>query len=148
MPAAATTTRLTSLEDRVVALETATTAPAGAVHPVITARHFQLVDDRGQELAVLGVDRVGFPELRLVRGRESLSLGFDADGPQVVLSNLDNAPRIRLGFAEGNPSISVHNASAAPRVIMGIDSTTLDPILLMLDAEGNETWRSGPAGVP
>ena len=135
--AAATTTRLTSLEDRVVALENATTAPAGVVHPVITARHFQLVDDRGQELAVLGVDQVGFPELRLVRERESLALGFDADGPRVVLSDLDDTPRIRLGFAEGNrPSVSVHDASAAPRVEMVDTDENIG--LRLKDATGQE----------
>ena len=33
-----------------------------------------------------------------------------------MLSNLEDAPRIRLGFDQGNPSISVHDASATPRL--------------------------------
>ena len=107
-----------------------------------------LTDQRGTPRAALQLDADGFPTLALtdqhgasraafalspaagadvpslslsrltLRGREGLSLGFDADGPQVVLSNLDDTPRIRLGFAEGNPSISVHDATAAPRVEM------------------------------
>lgn len=209
---------LAALEQRVSTLETAV-PDVSRPGQDLTARRFALVDDQGEELAVLGVDRVGFPELRLLRGaspahaaalalgwtehgpalrvldaagnapvfvgvtnqgpaltlnaggeggagaslqvdaqggstlaltdndglaqaaltlspaavtstpslsfsrwtvfgHERLFLGYDTNGPQVVLSNLKDAPRIRLGFDQGDPSISVHDASATPRLEM------------------------------
>ena len=125
-----------------------------------------LTDQRGTPRAALQLDADGFPTLVLtdqhgasraafvfspaagadapslslsrltVRGREGLSLGFDADGPQVVLSNLDDTPRIRLGFAEGRPAISVHDATAAPRVEMAETEAIVG--LRLNDAAGRE----------
>ena len=53
---------------------------------------------------------------------------------------------VTMSVVNGTPSLILSDERQVPRVIMGIDSTTLEPILLTLDAEGNETWRSGPAG--
>ena len=130
-----------ALEPRVRALEDAPTS-LDAVHPMLSAQGFRLVDASGNERAVLQMEEEG-PALRFMPEAAPLPaaglvLGWNQDGPSLRVFDVSGKSQVFVGVTDDGPELTVNGPGlprSSARATLKLDSNGL-PHLGMLDHEG------------
>lgn len=138
-----------ALEPRVLALEDART-PLDAIHPVLSAQRFRLVDDSGQERAVLQMEEAG-PSLRVlaVSGESQVFIGVTDTGPEITVNGPGQAAssaRATLKLnANGLPHLEMVDLEGRPRTALALSSVSGngDGFLRFWDQDGDRRLLVG-----
>ena len=161
----------TALEPRVRALEDAPAASLDAVHPMLSAQGFRLVDAAGEERAVLRMEGNG-PSLRFMPPvapgpATGLALGWNRDGPSLRMFDDRGNPLLLVGVTDDGPELTIrapgpdaNDAGASlritenglphlgmvdragrPRAALGLASTNADGGVRVRLSE----WAEGPS---
>ena len=138
-----------ALEPRVLALEDASTS-LDAVQPMLSAQRFRLVDDGGNERAVLQMEEDG-PSLRVldVGGESQVFIGVTDTGPELTV----NGPGLRASSARatlrlnanGLPHLELVDLEGRPRTALALSSVSGngDGFLRFWDQDGDRRLLVG-----
>ncbi len=138
-----------ALEPRVLALEDASTS-LDAVQPMLSAQRFRLVDDSGQERAVLQLEEHG-PSLRVldVSGESQVFIGVTDTGPELTVNGPGQTAKsaratLKLN-ANGLPHLEMVDLEGRPRTALALSSVSGngDGFLRFWDQEGDRRLLVG-----
>ena len=107
----------------------------------IEARSFVLVDEYGQERAVLDLDEAGLPELRMYETTpagalgEQLVLGWNRPGPSVRLFEVAGQLGTLVGFSSHGPWVEVFGPSGDASASLLVDDHA-SPAFALVDPAG------------
>jgi hypothetical protein len=109
----------------------------------ITAERLTIVDEAGQELILIGSDKMEGIGIRINnwKGKKILGMGSTADesGTGIMVLDEQGRPRIGLGMDEGVPSVALVNDKGKKFLAMGGDERGYGFVIM----DENEVERAG-----
>ena len=109
----------------------------------ITAEKLTIVDEAGQQLILIGFDKVEGTGIRILNraGKQVVDIGTSADegGSGIMVSDKVGRPRIGLGLDEGVPSVALVNDKGKKFLAMGGDERGYGFVIM----DENEVERAG-----
>ena len=109
----------------------------------ITAERLTIVDEAGQQLILIGFDKVEGTGIRILNraGKQVVDIGTSASesGSGIMVSDKEGRPRIGLGLDKGVPSVALVNDKGKKFLAMGGDEKGYGFVIM----DGNEVERAG-----
>jgi len=109
----------------------------------ITAERLTIVDEAGQELILIGSDKMAGIGIRINNweGKKIIGMGSTADesGTGIMVLDEQGRPRIGLGMDEGVPSVALVNDKGKKFLAMGGDERGYGFVIM----DENEVERAG-----